>query len=65
VDSAENCRKLLRSEERIAYRHRASQAFPAKSKPPSGLIQTEAHIRRGTSGLVVIGHPLRGVPAQQ
>jgi len=35
-----------------------------KSKPPSGLIQTEASIRRGTSGLVVIGHPTRGVPVQ-
>src|SRR5882672_1860465 len=39
--------------------------LPAKSKPPSGLIQTEVHIRRGTSGLVVIGHPMRGVPVQQ
>jgi len=38
--------------------------LPAKSKPPSGLIQTEVHIRRGTSGLVVIGHPMRGVPVQ-
>jgi hypothetical protein len=37
----------------------------AKSKPPSGLIQTEVHIRRGPSGLVVIGHPMRGVPVQQ
>jgi hypothetical protein len=36
--------------------------LPAKSKPPSGLIQSESHIRRGTSGLVVIGHPTRGVP---
>jgi len=36
----------------------------AKSKPPSGLIQTEVHIGRGTSGLVVIGHPMRGVPVQ-
>ncbi|MGB2898777.1 MAG: hypothetical protein WBB89_05885 [Candidatus Acidiferrum sp.] len=36
----------------------------AKSKPPSGLIQTEVHVRRGTSGLVVIGHPMRGVPVQ-
>ena len=39
--------------------------LPAKSKPPSGLIQTEVHIRHGTSGLVVIGHPMRGVPVQQ
>jgi hypothetical protein len=39
--------------------------LPAKSKPPSGLIQTEASVRRGTSGLVVIGHPTRGVPVQQ
>jgi hypothetical protein len=37
----------------------------AKSKPPSGLIQTEASIRRGTSGLVVIGHPTRGVPVAE
>ncbi len=37
----------------------------AKSKPPRGLIQTEVHVRRGTSGLVVIGHPMRGVPVQQ
>jgi hypothetical protein len=37
----------------------------AKSKPSSGLIQTEAHIRRGTSGLVVIGHPSRGVPVAE
>jgi hypothetical protein len=37
----------------------------AKSKPPSGLIQTEAYIRRGTSGLVVIGHPTRGVPVAE
>jgi hypothetical protein len=39
--------------------------LPAKAKPPSGLIQTEASIRRGTSGLVVIGHPTRGVPVPQ
>src|SRR5712664_1695193 len=39
--------------------------LPAKSKPPSGLIQTEGSVRRGTSGLVVIGHPTRGVPVQQ
>jgi hypothetical protein len=39
--------------------------LPAKSKPPSGLIQTEAYIRRGTSGLVVIGHPTRGVPVAE
>jgi hypothetical protein len=38
--------------------------LPAKSKPPSGLIQTEVHIRRGTSGLVVIGYPMRGVPVR-
>lgn len=37
----------------------------ARSKPPSGLIQAEAHIRRGTSGLVVIGHPTRGVPVAE
>ena len=37
----------------------------AGSKPPSGLIQTEASIRRGTSGLAVIGHPTRGVPVPQ
>jgi len=36
-----------------------------KSKPPSGLIQTEVYIRRGTSGLVVIGHPTRGVPVAE
>jgi len=36
-----------------------------RPKPPSGLIQTEAHIRRGTSGLVVIGHPTRGVPVAE
>jgi hypothetical protein len=39
--------------------------LPAKAKPPSGLIQTEASIRRGTSELVVIGHPTRGVPVPQ
>jgi len=36
-----------------------------RPKPPSGLIQTEVHIRRGTSGLVVIGHPTRGVPVAE
>ncbi len=36
-----------------------------KSKPPSGRIQTEAYIRRGTSGFVVIGHPTRGVPVTE
>jgi hypothetical protein len=39
--------------------------LPAKSKAPSGLIQTEASIRRGTSGLVVIGHPTRAVPVAE
>ena len=39
--------------------------LPAKSKAPSGLIQTEASIRRDTSGLVVIGHPTRGVPVTE
>jgi hypothetical protein len=39
--------------------------LPAKSKPASGLIQTEASIRRGTAGFVVIGHPTRGVPVAE
>jgi hypothetical protein len=39
--------------------------LPTKSKPPSGLIQTEAYIRRGTSGLMMIGHPTRGVQVPQ
>jgi len=39
--------------------------LPAKSKPPSGLIQSQSSIRRGTSGLVVIGHPTRGVPVAE
>lgn len=36
-----------------------------KSKPPSGLIHSQSSIRRGTSGLVVIGHSTRGVPVAE
>ena len=36
-----------------------------KSKPPSGLIQSQSSIRRGTSGLGVIVHSTRGVPVAE
>jgi hypothetical protein len=39
--------------------------LPVKSKPPGGLFQVEAYIKRGTSGMILIGHPSRGVPVQQ
>jgi len=38
--------------------------LPAKSKRQRA-DPAEVHIRRGTSGLVVIGHPMRGAPVQQ